>query len=42
VLAAGGKQIGEIITLTTATGARVTWCYLTDPESNILELQEWS
>jgi catechol 2,3-dioxygenase-like lactoylglutathione lyase family enzyme len=22
-------------------GARVTWCYVTDPEGNILELQAW-
>lgn len=42
VLAAGGKRIGDIVTLQTATGARVTWCYLTDPEGNIIELQSWS
>ncbi len=35
------KPIGEIVTLTTATGARVTWCYVTDPEGNIIELQSW-
>jgi predicted enzyme related to lactoylglutathione lyase len=42
VLAAGGRAIGEIVTLTTATGSRVTWCYVTDPEGNILELQSWA
>lgn len=42
VLAAGGRPIGEVVTLTTATGARVTWCYVTDPEGNALELQSWS
>jgi predicted enzyme related to lactoylglutathione lyase len=42
VLAAGGRPIGEIVTLTTATGARVTWCYVADPESNAIELQSWS
>ena len=42
VLAAGGRPVGEIVTLTTATGARVTWCYVTDPEGNIVELQSWS
>jgi glyoxylase I family protein len=42
VLHAGGRPIGEIVTLQVATGARVTWCYLTDPEGNILELQSWS
>ena len=29
------------ITLTTAVGATVTWCYVTDPEGNIIELQAW-
>lgn len=42
VLAAGGGVVGDTITLTTATGAKVTMCYLTDPEGNILELQSWS
>jgi catechol 2,3-dioxygenase-like lactoylglutathione lyase family enzyme len=42
VLAAGGEPVGETVTLTTATGARVTWCYVTDPEGNIIELQAWT
>ena len=42
VLAAGGQPVGEIVTLTTAVGRQVTWCYVTDPEGNILELQSWS
>lgn len=42
VLAAGGRAVGEIVTLTTATGARVTFCYVTDPEGNVVELQSWS
>jgi len=41
VLAAGGTPVGDVVTLTTATGARVTWCYVTDPEGNIVELQSW-
>jgi len=41
VLAAGGKAVGEIVSLTTAAGARVTWCYVTDPEGNFIELQSW-
>ena len=41
VLASGGRAVGEIVTLATASGARVTWCYVTDPEGNILELQSW-
>jgi predicted enzyme related to lactoylglutathione lyase len=42
VLAAGGRAVGEVVTLQIATGARVTWCYVTDPEGNIVELQSWS
>jgi catechol 2,3-dioxygenase-like lactoylglutathione lyase family enzyme len=42
VLAAGGGRVGEIVTTTTADGRRVTWCYMTDPDGNIVELQAWS
>ena len=42
VLASGGSAVGEIVTLQVATGANVTWCYVTDPEGNIIELQSWS
>jgi catechol 2,3-dioxygenase-like lactoylglutathione lyase family enzyme len=41
VLAAGGRSIGEIVTLATP-GGRVTWCYVADLEGNIIELQTWS
>ncbi len=41
VLSAGGRAIGAIVTLQIASGARVTWCYVTDPEDNVLELQSW-
>ena len=41
VVSAGGEPVGDVVTLTTATGARVTMCYVTDPEGNILELQAW-
>lgn len=41
VLAAGGQPVGEVITSQTAAGTRVTWCYVTDPEGNIIELQAW-
>jgi predicted enzyme related to lactoylglutathione lyase len=41
VLAAGGKAVAEIVTLTTSAGTKVTWCYVTDPEGNIIELQSW-
>lgn len=42
VIEAGGSVIGAIVTLEVATGARVTWCYVVDPEGNIIELQSWS
>jgi len=42
VLAAGGSSVGDVVTLTTANGAHVTWCYVTDPEGNIVELQRWA
>jgi len=37
-----GGVIGEVVTLTTKVGSKVTWCYMTDPEGNIIELQSWS
>lgn len=42
VLNAGGRAVGEIVTLQVADGSRVTWCYVTDPEGNVIELQSWS
>ena len=42
VFAEGGRTVGEVVTLQVATGAQVTWCYVTDPEGNIIELQSWS
>lgn len=37
-----GEPMGEVVTTATADGRRVTWCYVTDPEGNIVELQSWS
>lgn len=42
VLESGGAPIGEVVTLTTADGRRVTWCYVADPEGNAVELQSWA
>ena len=42
VLANSGGAVGEIVTLTTKIGTKVTWCYMTDPEGNIIELQSWA
>jgi len=41
IQAAGGQPVGQIVTLVLQDGARVTWCYVTDPEGNIVELQSW-
>lgn len=41
VLSAGGGAVGEVVTLRTADGRHVTWCYVTDLEGNIVELQAW-
>lgn len=42
VLAAGGQPVGQVVTVAVKGGGNVTWCYVTDPEGNILELQSWS
>jgi predicted enzyme related to lactoylglutathione lyase len=41
VEAHGGSAVGQVVTLATKTGARVTWCYMADPEGNFIELQSW-
>jgi predicted enzyme related to lactoylglutathione lyase len=41
VVAAGGGLVGDVVTSTTAVGTRVMWCYVKDPEGNIVELQSW-
>jgi predicted enzyme related to lactoylglutathione lyase len=42
VLQNGGREIGEIVTLQVSSDSKVTWCYVTDPEDNVIELQSWS
>lgn len=44
VLDAGGALVpgAEVVTTRTADGRRVTWCYLADPEGNLVELQSWA
>lgn len=39
VEANGGGAVGDIVTVTTKAGTQVTWCYMTDPEGNVIELQ---
>jgi predicted enzyme related to lactoylglutathione lyase len=39
VLANGGSPVGDVVTVAISATARVTWCYVRDPEGNIIELQ---
>ena len=39
VIAAGGRPVGEVVTMTNAAGQKLTWVYVTDPEGNVIELQ---
>jgi len=41
-LSHGGSAVGEVVTVTVSPTARVTWCYVRDPEGNIVELQSVS
>lgn len=41
VLDHGGTSVGQVVTIQISPTARVTWCYVRDPESNVLELQSW-
>lgn len=41
VLAAGGRAVGEVVTTPVGQDRVVTWCYVTDPEGNAVELQAW-
>ena len=41
VIAAGGKCVGELVTVDIPGAGRITFVYLTDPEGNIIELQKW-
>ena len=39
VLSAGGSAVGEVAVVQKADGERVEWCYVKDPEGNMIELQ---
>ena len=41
VLAAGGGELGKLVTVEIAGAGRITLIYMTDPEGNIIELQRW-
>lgn len=42
ILSHGGASVGDVVTLYPEPGEKVTWCYVRDPEGNIIELQSWS
>jgi len=42
VIEAGGGVVGELTTVDIPKAGKITFIYLTDPEGNILELQQWS
>ena len=42
VLSQGGQPVGEVVSQEPAPGLVVTWCYVRDPEGNVIELQSWS
>jgi hypothetical protein len=41
ILERGGIAIGEVVTVNIPHAGKLTWCYVTDPERNIIELQKW-
>jgi predicted enzyme related to lactoylglutathione lyase len=41
VLAAGGGELGKVVSVKVAGAGRITFAYLTDPEGNIIEVQCW-
>ena len=42
VLAHGGSDLGQVVETEISGVGRLTFVYLTDPEGNILEIQNWS
>lgn len=39
LLSRGGAPVGDIVTVAVSSTVHVTWCYVRDPEGNIIELQ---
>ena len=42
VLAAGGEVVGDVVSVEIPGAGQITFAYVTDPEGNIIELQQWS
>jgi predicted enzyme related to lactoylglutathione lyase len=41
VLAAGGGAVGELVGADIPGAGRIRFVYVTDPEANVIELQQW-
>jgi catechol 2,3-dioxygenase-like lactoylglutathione lyase family enzyme len=41
VVAAGGSPVAGIVTVPYPAGGRLSWCYVRDPEGNVVELQSF-
>ncbi len=42
VIKAGGKCVGELVTVEVRGAGSITLIYMADPEGNIIELQKWA
>lgn len=42
VIAAGGTDLGEVVERRVSGAGLLTFIYMTDPEGNIVEIQNWS
>ena len=42
VVAAGGGTVGDLVSVDIAGAGRLRFVYATDPEGNVIELQQWS
>lgn len=41
VVRTGGSEVGEIAFVVTLDGKPLKWCYVRDPEGNMIELLSW-
>jgi predicted enzyme related to lactoylglutathione lyase len=41
VLAAGGREVGKVVTTEIPDAGKIAFVYVADPEGNIIELQKW-
>jgi predicted enzyme related to lactoylglutathione lyase len=42
VVAAGGGTVGDLVSVDIPEAGRLNFVYATDPEGNVIELQQWS